>query len=190
MPLVGAWYALQIRPKFEEISRRVLTGKGYETLLPSYVLPSSKGARIEKPLFPGYLFCRLSSEADGMIVRTPGVTRVVGFGSVWTPLEEYEVANLKRIVQSEILREPWPYLSKGCRVRIDSGPLRGVSGMLASDTSGSKVVILVTLLQRAMAVTLDRSTVITPLPSTSQDQSHGGEARPARVLCAGAGQAA
>jgi transcription antitermination factor NusG len=163
MPIAGAWYALQIRPKFEEISRQALTGKNYETLLPCYPHLSARGERREKPLFPGYLFCRLSSDADGLIVRTPGVTRVVSFAGVWTPLEEHEVTDLKRIAQTDLPREPWPYLSQGSRVRIESGPLRGVSGVLASDTAGPKVVISVTLLQRAMAVTVDRSTMITPL---------------------------
>lgn len=168
MPLAGAWYALQIRSKQEELSRQILTGKGYETLLPCYVHHSPKNTRSERPLFPGYLFCRMSTDTAGMIVKTPGVIRVVGFGNTWTPLDDHEVASLQRIAQSDVPREPWPYLPAGSHVRIESGPLRGVSGVLTSDTSGSKVVISVTLLQRAMAVTVDRSTVISQASAAVQ----------------------
>ena len=52
---------------------------------------------------------------------------------------------------------PWPFLQIGQRVRIAYGPLAGVEGIVARAEDGrSRVVVSVTMLQRAVAAEIDR----------------------------------
>jgi transcription antitermination factor NusG len=58
--------------------------------------------------------------------------------------------------------EPWPFLHVGQRVRIQSGALCGVEGILQAIRNTRRVVVSISLLQRSVAVELDDH-VVTPL---------------------------
>jgi transcription antitermination factor NusG len=55
--------------------------------------------------------------------------------------------------------EPWPYLRVGDRVRIDEGCLQGLHGSLIREKDRWRVVVNVELLQRSVAVEVDRETL-------------------------------
>ncbi len=48
--------------------------------------------------------------------------------------------------------EPYPYLKVGRRVRVHSGPMAGLEGILTSKKDRLRVVLAVDLIQRSMAV--------------------------------------
>jgi hypothetical protein len=52
---------------------------------------------------------------------------------------------------------PWPYLEVGHVVRIGEGPLRGLTGIVHKIKSGLKLVLSISLLQRSVAVEIDRA---------------------------------
>ena len=64
---------------------------------------------------------------------------------------------------SSVVR-PWPFLKEGERVRVDDGPLRNTEGILLRGGDSDQVVVSVTLLQRSVAVKVDRAW-ITPIRS-------------------------
>ena len=67
--------------------------------LPLYKVRARKGAvEKHKPLFPGYVFCRLSPGTNGLIITTPGVISIVGFGGKLMPVETREIEALKKAV--------------------------------------------------------------------------------------------
>jgi transcription antitermination factor NusG len=125
----------------------------------------------ERSIFPGYLFCKIGSEAIGKIVATPGVLRIVGFGTKPAIVNEEEIASIRTIVSSNVVRAPWKYLPNGCGVLIEDGPLKGVKGVILSDGIGRKLVVSVSLLQRSLAVTIDASTRLRALPLAYQKTS-------------------
>ena len=49
------------------------------------------------------------------------------------------------------------YVGVGQVARIDAGPLRGLSGIVIKVKSGMKLVLSVSLLQRSVAVEIDRA---------------------------------
>lgn len=181
MPIQTAWYAVQARANFEQLASTALIGKGYEVLLPTYVRRGVNDNKSKnRPLFPGYLFCRMSPEAGGKIVTSPGVIRVVTFAGNWIPIDDIEMETVRRITTSLVTREPWRYIPNGVRVRIENGPLKGVTGVVESN--GCKLVVSVTLLQRAVAVKLDHLTVVSTMASMLDD-STSEESRIALELC-------
>ncbi len=155
-----SWYALQVRPRFEKIVSRNLYSKGYEEFVPLYKRISRWSDRtkeIELPLFPGYVFYRFNVHQRLPILMIPGVNSVVGVGQNWMPVEQRELDDVRTLLQSGSHCEPWPYhLEVGQIVQVERGPLAGTQGFVARVKDTCRLVVSVNLLQRSVAVEIDR----------------------------------
>ena len=155
-----SWFALYVKSKAEEQVSQHLRYKGYEEFLPLYKVRTRQGTiEKQKPLFPGYVFCRLNPAANGLIITTPGVISIVGFGGKPIPVETREIEALKKVAALGLQSEPWKLLTVGEMVRVEEGPLAGVAGILISVRGQDRLVISVTLMRRSVAVEIDRSAV-------------------------------
>jgi transcription antitermination factor NusG len=153
------WFVLQVRPQAEQVVAALLKNKGYEQFLPLYKSRrkwSDRIKQIDMPLFPGYVFCRMTSEIVGRAVTTPGVIRIVGNRKVPIPVEESEISAIQKIVESSLEGMPIPYLAVGQKVRIRSGPLMGAEGIVVGNKGGCRLVVSVGLLLRSVSVEIDR----------------------------------
>jgi transcription antitermination factor NusG len=151
------WYALQVQPKREQIVHRALEQKGYESFCPVYLLSrrwSDRMKQIKRPLFPGYIFCRFDPNYRLPVLTTHGVVQIVGHGKRPVPIAEEEIASLKTILKSALSCMPWPSLAPGNQVVMESGPLRGVQGVLLECRHSDRLVVSVELLNRAVAVNI------------------------------------
>ena len=77
------WFALQVRTRWESSTAVLLSGKGYETSLPTYQTKKRWNGKVKQasaPLFPGYVFCQFDAFKRLPILITPGVISVVGRG--------------------------------------------------------------------------------------------------------------
>jgi transcription antitermination factor NusG len=151
------WFALYVKPRHEKNVELILRGKGLEPFLPTYIRLSTRSKRYELPLFPGYIFCR-SDITDYLLIRaTPGVFSIVGHGNTPSPVPDEEVDRVKRLIQSGLTPKAWPYTSVGYPIRLESGPLRGVQGVIVDAEDKKWLVVSVNLLQRSVAVKIDRN---------------------------------
>ncbi len=154
------WFAIMARTGREKSSTLLLENAGYECLLPvsKYTRHwSDRKKEVEVPLFPGYLFCRMDPCNRLPVLMTPGVIQIVGAGKTLIPVEEEEIVAIQRVVRNGLVTMPWPYLQVGQVARIEEGPLRGMTGIIVRIKSGMKLVLSVSLLQRSVAVEIDRS---------------------------------
>ncbi len=154
------WFAILARTGREKNATILLENAGYECYLPVTKFTRQWSDRLketELPLFPGYLFCRMNPHDRLPVLMTPGVIQIVGVGKTPIPVEEQEIAAIQRVGKSGISTMPWPYLQVGHVARIEDGPLRGMTGIVIRIKSGLKLVLSVTLLQRSIAVEIDRS---------------------------------
>ncbi len=157
------WYVLHVRSRAELAVARQIDQKGYEPFVPlwrSLRHWADRTRELELPLFPSYVFCRVTSESAGRVVTTPGVIRIVGAGGVPIPVEDSEIEALRRVAHTQARVEPWPHVSLGERVELRAGPLRGVQGVLTKLTNGRRLIVTVSLLQRSVAVEIDGYDVI------------------------------
>lgn len=157
-----SWFAVKVRTRSEDIVSLSLQAKGYKCLLPTYPERRRYADRfkeIQCPLFPGYVFCRFDPVYRLPIITTPLVQEVVSFGRVPCPMSDQEIQSIQQIVDSGVLARPCPYLRIGQKVRIQEGPLAGVEGLLSSEKGDSRLIVSVHLLQRSVAVELDRHCV-------------------------------
>jgi transcription antitermination factor NusG len=111
--------------------------------------------RLDLPLFPGYVFVRLALRDRLRTLQTPGVVRLVGFGGQPTALPDQEIDALRQGLARAIRIEPHPYLKVGRRVRVTTGPLQGLEGILARKKNSSRFVISLDLIMRSVAAEID-----------------------------------
>ena len=152
------WFALTVRHQHERHVERLLRFQGWETLVPVYKARrawSDRTKDLEVPLFAGYVFCRFGALEKARVATTPGVAKIVGFGAGPVPLEDREIAEIRRVMESGLALRPWPFLKAGDRVRVERGPLRGLEGTLLRERDSLSLVVGVELLQRSIAVELD-----------------------------------
>lgn len=156
------WFALHVQVGREKHVAALLRNKGYFEFLPLYRARrrwSDRYKDVELALFPGYLFCRFDPLRRLPILTTPGVRHIVGAGKLPLPVSEHEVEAVRRIVSSELSSLPWPFLDVGDMVRVEEGPLAGLEGLLIRIRNRHRLVVSVTLLQRSVAVEIDRAWV-------------------------------
>lgn len=156
------WFALQVRMRHEAGVAEHLESKGYEWFLPLYKARrrwSDRIKEIDSALFPGYLFCRFNPLDRLPILKTPGVTQVVGYNRVPVPVDEQEIEAIRTLVNSGVTNFPCPYLEVGSKVRIEAGALRGLEGLLTEVKGKRRLVLSITLLQRSVAVEIDSESV-------------------------------
>jgi transcriptional antiterminator RfaH len=158
------WFALQVRSRREKVVADHLEGKGYELFLPLYTCKrhwTDRIKEVEAPLFPGYLFCQFDPHNRLPILKTPWVIRVVGFNHSPIPVDLREINAIRTLVTSGLPSQPCSYWAIGDVVRITSGPLRGLKGILGKVKGNRRLVLSISLLQRSVAVEID-SALVTP----------------------------
>jgi transcription termination/antitermination protein NusG len=154
----GEWFAVQVWTGREQVSARHLGQRGYEVLLPRYRERHRWSDRIkviERALFAGCVFCRLAPQIFGKVVLAPGVIRIVGNSQGPLPIPASEIDAIQRIVATPLPAEPWPVPHVGERVRVERGPLRGLEGVVVLVKNVRRLVVSVSVLQRAVAVEID-----------------------------------
>src|SRR5277367_5119749 len=156
------WFALQVRTRWEGSTAVLLSGKGYQTFLPTYKTRKrwkGKVCEVHSALFPGYVFCQFDAQKRLPVLVTPGVISVVGQGRIPMPVDDGEIAAIQMVVSSGLQAEPWPYLEIGQKIRIQQDSLHGLEGILINFKGNHRIVVSVSLLRRSVALEIDRSLV-------------------------------
>lgn len=158
----SAWYAVYTRHQHEKTVGRVLASKGFEIFLPLYATAhrwKDRTKQLSLPLFPCYVFLRGDTRRRVDILGTPGVHNLVGSEGRPAPITPSEVDAIRQMVENRMQVEPHPFLRCGDWIRVKSGPLAGIEGILVRKKNLFRLVVSVELLQKSVAVEVDVSTV-------------------------------
>ncbi len=161
--IVARWYAAYTCANHEKRVAEQLRVRDVEHFLPLYEsLRRWKDRRVQLqlPLFPGYVFVRMTLRDRLLVQQVPGVAWLVGFHGELAALPEEEIEALRASVASGLRAEPHPYLTEGKRVRVKSGPLAGLQGILVKRKNKARFVVSVELIQRAMTVEVDQADLL------------------------------
>lgn len=158
------WYALYTRSRQEERAAHYLASCSFNVFVPRVEVwrtHRNKRLKVLRPMFPGYIFVETDFQRDSrlQIVRSPYVVRILGYGDEPSPVPREQVESLQIIVNSGIPVNPHPYLQIGQRVRVTTGALRDVVGILVEKRNARKLVISVDMMNRAVMVDVDVSMV-------------------------------
>lgn len=162
------WYVIHVKSRHEFKVAERLAGAGIETFLPAVErLRRWKDRKkvIKFPLFPGYLFVHIDGNNHDerlTVLKSKGVVRFLGIVTGEpepVPVPEEQIISLKRLVENKEQLDPYPYLTEGQRVRVRSGPLAGIEGILIERTDKHMLVLSVDILQQGAALKIEASAV-------------------------------
>ena len=156
-------YALQVKTGRERVVERQLSARSIDAYLPVFQVKSQWADRVkilDRPLFPGYLFCPLDLNNRAPALTVTGVIGIVGIGPKPVPVDAAELAAVRRMVEFGKRAEPCDPVEIGEKVEIGAGPLKGMTGLLKQIRGEHRLVVSISLLNRFVSVEIDRSQVL------------------------------
>jgi transcription antitermination factor NusG len=152
------WYAVCTMPQHEKSVVKQLAVRDVESFLPTYetvrVWKNRQRMKLILPLFPTYLFAHITPRERGKVLQSPGVIQIVGNARESIPLPDAEIEFL-RCGLSRQLVEPYCDLVIGERVRVKSGLMQGVEGMLVRRAGNLRFVLTIALINQSAAIQVD-----------------------------------
>lgn len=152
------WYVVYTNANHEKRVTHQLESRSVEHFLPLYESGrrwKDRRVRLHMPLFPGYVFVKLALRDQLQILQIPGVVRLVSFNGHPTSLPQEDIEAIRNCLDRGHQVEPHPYLRAGRRVRVMSGPLRGLEGIILRRKNKTRFVLSFELILRSVAVEID-----------------------------------
>ena len=156
------WAALHVAMQRERSVSLFLAEKGYEVFLPTHPQRHAKGSKrraADVPLFPGYVFCRQKEQSHGLLVTTPGVFRIISVGGTVVYLADDEINSIKMICRSGRDCGTHPHPHSGDVVKVISGPLCGITGIVVRTNNRHRIVVSLSMLMKSVFVEISESDV-------------------------------
>ena len=154
------WFAVQTRARHEKSVAQRLREVGVVTFLPlvkGVHRWSDRRKMVELPLFSCYLFVRLApkNERRLRVLLIEGVLNFVGPRGQGIAIPDEQIDSLRRLLQEQLPYCSHPFLKIGQRVRIRSGALAGIEGILVSRSGERTLVVSVDAIDRSLAVRIE-----------------------------------
>jgi transcription antitermination factor NusG len=153
---VAPWFVVHTRPRREKKLIQYCEREGIAATLPQYEsVRKYRGKTVvfHKPLFPGYAFLRLNREVDcRKVAQNDHVARLL---TVPDQAEfEAQLEDILLALDTGLEIRLAPEIGEGIRVKIKSGPLRGLEGWVEKRYGMSTVLLRLDFIGQAAAVRL------------------------------------
>jgi transcription antitermination factor NusG len=152
------WYAVYTYPRHEKAVTEQLESKSIETFLPTFLSEShwkDRRVRIPTPVFPGYVFSRINLSERSKVLSARGVIRLLSFNGTPAPIDDLEIEALKLCMERCVTLEPYPFVEVGDRVRVRSGVLEGLEGLVSRCKNERRLIVPITLIHQSVAIEID-----------------------------------
>jgi transcription antitermination factor NusG len=108
-------------------------------------------------LFGCYVFAKfVPNRADRLrVLRVDGVFGLVGARGEGAPIPDEQIMAVRNVIEGQTAWACHPFLTIGQRVRIRSGALDGLEGILVSRNGDRTLVISVDAIQRSLSVRVE-----------------------------------
>jgi transcription antitermination factor NusG len=156
----GNWYVLYTCVHHEKKVAEQISRRNFSCFLPLYRTVrrwKDRRKELELALFPGYVFVRMSLQHKLKVLELPGVVNLVSFNGQPAVLPANEIEALRDRLSKSLKVEPHPYLRRGRRVRVRTGALEGLEGIVVRRKDRCRVVFSIDLIQRSLAVEVDEA---------------------------------
>lgn len=153
-----SWFAVFTAPRHEKRVEEHLRVREIESFLPLFQTrrqwkDGSRGM-LQLPLFSSYVFVRIGRGERVPVLTVPGVISIVGGGRESLSVDDSYIDFLREgLRQGKI--EPHPYLLSGMRVRIRSGVMAGMEGILLRKKNDFRVVLTLEMIMKSVKVEVE-----------------------------------
>ena len=154
------WMPVRTKPRQEKKLAEYCRAHQVDVYLPLLrkVHKYRKGkAEYQVPMFPGYIFCQLTAATYSLIVRSNAVLFKIDLNE---RDEAQLIKELQAIRQLELMASQSklvvkPELVKGTAVIINSGPFRGIEGIVSFRSNRYRVAINIEMLGQSVLADVD-----------------------------------
>jgi transcription antitermination factor NusG len=152
------WYVVYTYPNCEKKIYNELIKRNIDAFLPTRQQTrqwSDRKKKIEVPLFPNYIFVKISSRCMWNVLMINGVARFVSFNEGPAAVKDAEIDVIKRITANcnEINNED--FCLKGEKVQVQHGPLQGLIGKVVDKKGLTKLYIELETVSQTISVEID-----------------------------------
>jgi transcription elongation factor/antiterminator RfaH len=154
------WYAVQTRARHEKRVAERFREQGLPIFLPLVSEErrwSDRKKMVELPLFGCYVFVKVSASREERlrVCCVDGVLRIVGSKGEGAAIPNEQIEAVRAITTQQLTWAEHPFLKIGQRVRIKSGALNGVEGILVARDGDRTLVVSVDAIQRSLSVRIE-----------------------------------
>jgi len=153
LPEARRWFVAHTRARCEKQYLAACQRSRLEAVLPCY--PSMRRYRrktvvFTKPLFPGYVFLRITADQSRPARQHKSVVRLLEVDD--QPQFERQLESILRALETGLEIRLAPAVAEGARVKIKSGPLRGLEGWVEQRHGLQTVQLRLDFIGQAAAV--------------------------------------
>ena len=159
----GRWVVVHTRPRAEKKAAEAALRQGLQAYLPVQRKTHHYGARVRTfttPMFPGYLFCRADPDGRRWLAQNRHTANLLEVPDQTQLLDQ--LRQLQRALAAGLVTELCPFLEAGRRVRVTSGPLRGLEGLVVRIKGETRIVLNVDMIRESVSVEVD-SALLAPV---------------------------
>lgn len=154
------WFVLHTLPRQEKALAETLVAMSVRHYLPmltkvSYYAHRKRVASL--PMFPSYVFLWGAREESYRAITTKRVARVIEVGE--QARLDHELRQVRRVLETDAGIDAYQYLTEGRPVRVVSGPLKGVEGVVESLARADRLILRVSALGQAVSVQVHPSLI-------------------------------
>jgi transcription antitermination factor NusG len=150
------WHVLHTKSRQEKALSDGLTSMGLANFLPLFRQVRFYGKHkvvVNQPLFASYVFMRGTLDDVYRADRTKRVAHIIPVPDQRQLNDELRQIHLA--LQQDAQLDVFPYLTRGTRVEVRSGPLRGLQGVVEERGKQNRLILQIEMLGRAVSVELD-----------------------------------
>lgn len=154
------WFAVHTYARHEKAVAQEARDLGVTTFLPTVKQVrqwSDRRKVIESPLFSCYVFVKIvpDNRERLKVLRINGVLRFVGTHGMGIPIPDEQIQAVQILAEEQLPLCSHPFLKIGQRVRIRSGALSGVEGILVARSGERTLVVSLDAIQRSLSVRIE-----------------------------------
>lgn len=154
------WGVVNTHPHREREAAFNLERQSFAVYLPRFariVRHARRTSEVERPLFAGYMFVGIDPGRTAWrpIASTVGVRGIVRFGERPALVDDGFIAALRARERDGLIVLPDRPYEPGESVRVVGGPFAGAVAKVLASRDRERVVVLLELLQKEFAATLD-----------------------------------
>jgi transcriptional antiterminator RfaH len=154
------WYLIHTKIRQEAVALENLERQGFECFVPQIrteKLRRGKLQVVQEPLFPRYLFIRLSTGIDAQswapIRSTLGVSRMVMFGQTPAKVSDDLLHHIRKLSESADVHQR--HFAEGETVQVTQGPFVGLEAIYQMTDGEGRVMVLLNILSKPVQLSIE-----------------------------------
>ena len=170
---VAPWEIAHVRSRQEKTLARLLHQEEKPFYLPQIehtVRRNGRKLTSHLPLFPGYVFFRRVDGVRDVLWRTNVIANLIEVPDQLQLHEELQ--QLRDLQQQGASLIPESKLVPGDTVRVSAGAFKGYRGMVVEERGGGRLIVLVSILKKAVSVEFPRTALATLPAHETVNASH------------------